>query len=93
MDDDGKFDDIGTCISSNYCNSTFSWDFGKHTRTFPNSKRGLPEMPVNEGYSIFTTYINFLNQFLVDTVESNLSSIFLNLVEDDASMAPLFSEV
>ena len=40
MDDDGNFDDAGTCISSNYCNSTFSWNFGKYTRTFPNSKIG-----------------------------------------------------
>ena len=43
-------------------------------------------MPVNEGYSMFTTYVKYLNRFLSDTVESNYSACFLNLVEDDASI-------
>ena len=74
MDDDGNFDNAGTCISLNYCNSTFSWNFGKYTRTFHNSKRVLLEIPANEGYSMFTNCVNYLNRFLSDTVESSYSA-------------------
>ena len=59
-------------------------------RTFPNSIRGLPEMPMNEGYGKFRKYVNYFSRFVADTVESNFMSCYLNIVEDDEYVSSTF---
>ena len=89
-DENGNPDDKGTRVSTRYAISEFTWEYGTKTRTFPNSTRGLPEMPMNEGYGNFRKYVNYFIRFVADKVESNFMSCYLNIVEDDESVSSTF---
>ena len=43
-------------ITTRGASSAFVWDFGKCQRTFQHPDSGLPEMPMNEGCSVFNAF-------------------------------------
>ena len=46
----------GTSIHTKQKYSIFSWNFGKHTRTFDHPPSGLPELPIDNGIAVFTAF-------------------------------------
>jgi len=57
----GDYQQKGTRINSSGQDSIFSWDNGKFQKTFKHSKANMPEMIVNDGYSSFHKFCNFLD--------------------------------
>ena len=56
-------DDDDTFISTRNKYSVFQWDFGKYSRRFNHSARGLPELPINEGFGYFDSFCLILGNF------------------------------
>ena len=54
------YEERGTRIDSSGQESIFSWNHGKFRRSFPHSDAGLPELPVNDGYSKFHRFCHFV---------------------------------
>ena len=55
-------DDDGTGIDTKCSHSTFYWDNNKYRRTVRHPASNLPELPINEGWSVFS-----LNSKIVGT--------------------------
>ena len=49
-------DEDGVCISTKSKYSTFTWNGGQSHRTVSHHSSGLPELPINEGDSSFSTF-------------------------------------
>ena len=58
----GDYEDRGTRIGSSGQESIFSWHCGKFRRSFPHLDAGLPELPVDNGYSKFHLFCNFVEK-------------------------------
>ena len=56
------YEERGTRIDSSGQESIFSWNHGKFIRSFPHSVSGLPELPVNDEYSKFHRFCNFIER-------------------------------
>ena len=55
-------DDDGTWIKTARHQSVFSWDNEQFTKTLIHLASNLPQMTVNNGYSAFTSFCNFLEK-------------------------------
>ena len=57
----GDYEEKGTRINSSGQDSIFTWDNGKYTRTFSHCNSHMPTLPVNEGYSRYHKFCNFVD--------------------------------
>jgi len=57
----GDYEQKGTRINSSGQDSIFSWNNGKFQKTFRHSEANMPEMLVNDGYSSFHKFCNFID--------------------------------
>ena len=69
-------DDTGTWIKTSRFESTFSWDNEKLTKTLVHPASKLPQMNVNDGFPIFTSFCQLLEK--TDLVPINAPSVFLS---------------
>ena len=69
-------DDNGTWIKTARHQSVFSWDHEKYTKTLIHPASNLPQMTVNSGFSIFTSFCKFLEKATV--LPSLGASVFLS---------------
>jgi hypothetical protein len=54
----------GVCISTKSQYSVFTWDNGRCTRNVMHKASGLPELPINEGDSLFSAFfVSFYSLF------------------------------
>ena len=58
----GDFETKGTRINSSGIHFVFTWDNEKYTRTFVNSDASLPELVVNDGFSRYHRFCNFVEK-------------------------------
>lgn len=49
-------DKTGTGINTRWTTSTFYWENNKFQRTIPHSASNLPELPINEGFTLASLY-------------------------------------
>ena len=68
--------DDGTWIKSGACESTLTWDHGKHERTFEHPASELPEMRVNEGTNYFSAFCTRIQRVFNDKAHYAFSSAF-----------------
>lgn len=52
-------DEEGTWITTKRSYSIFTWEHGKYKRTIRHPTHCLPELAINEGYSVFQKFCNF----------------------------------
>ena len=69
-------DDGGTWIKTCRRHSILSWDHGKFLKTLVHPASNLPQMTVNNGYSVFTSFCNFLEKASV--IPRAYKSVFLS---------------
>ena len=67
----GDVDTKGTRINSACFESEFTWDHGKHTRTFAHGVDCLPTLQVNIGDSYFKSFCTRVRKFYDDAVKFN----------------------
>ena len=53
-------DDYGTGIKTKRSKSHFYWNHNKHQRTITHPPSNLPELPVNEGFSLARIYTRMI---------------------------------
>jgi len=56
----GDYKSKGTRINSSGQDSIFTWDHGKYKRTFVHSDSNMPALPINNGFSTFNKFCNFV---------------------------------
>ena len=59
----GDYDTKGTRINSSGSESIFTWENEKYSKSFTHSEANMPEMIVNDGYSSFHRFCNFIDRF------------------------------
>lgn len=79
-------DDDGTYIKSSANFSTFTWDHGKFTRTFPHSGEGLPEMPVNVGNSCYHSFCSRIKRVYDDSVSHAFATAVVDYEPDELDL-------
>ena len=79
-----------TRISTGGMDSIFTWDQNKYRRTIVHPESGLPELPVNEGYTRFHSFCSLLSKYFptprfafCSAFTSVPQSIGIDLVTDD----------
>ena len=60
----GDFNQKGTRINSSGNDSIFSWDNEKYQKNFYHPEADMPEMTVNDGYSKFHRFCNFIDSII-----------------------------
>ena len=55
-------DDHGTWIKTSRHQSVFTWDNEKFSKTLVHPASNLPQMTINNGYSVFTSFYNVLEK-------------------------------
>ena len=58
----GDYESKGTRINSSGQDSVLTWDHGRYQRTFQHSDANMPVLPVNDGFSKFHTFCNFVDR-------------------------------
>ena len=58
----GDYENKGTRINSSGIDLVFTWDNEKYKRTFTNSDASLPELVVNDGFSKYHWFCNFVER-------------------------------
>ena len=58
----GDYETKGTRINSSGQDSILTWDDGKYTRTFSHCDAHMPTLPVNDGYSTYHRFCNFVEK-------------------------------
>jgi len=68
-------DDHGTWIKTSRHQSVFTWDNEKFSKTLVHPASNLPQMTVNNGFSVYTSFCNFLEKAIV--IPRACKSVFL----------------
>ena len=58
----GDYESKGTRIILSGQDSVLTWDHGKYQRTFQHSDANMPALPVNNGFSKFSKFCNFVDR-------------------------------
>ena len=58
----GDYESKGTRINSSGQDSVLTWDHGRYQITFQHSDANMPALPVNDGFSKFHTFCNFVDK-------------------------------
>ena len=74
----GDYNTSGTRINSSGQESIFSWDNNKFQRSFSHSEANMPELPVNDGYTKFHKFCNFIEH--IQPISKQCYSAFRTVV-------------
>ena len=76
-------DKEGTGIDTKMAYSRFYWDKGRYQRIIRHPASNLPEMSINEGFSLATMYRAFVSRVINPAVKPEYSCHFTHLDSDD----------
>ena len=82
----GDYNSGGTRINSSGTESIFSWNNNKCQRSFSHSEADMPELPVNDGYSKFHKFCNFIEH--IQPVTKQCYSAFRTVVQNPLQDVP-----
>ena len=83
-------DNEGTGIDTKMEYSRVYWDFGKHERIIKHQPSNLPQLSINEGFSLSNVYLALVAKVINPKVHTQHSCCLTNLnLEDDGSSGTL----
>ena len=82
----GDYDTKGTRINSSGQESIFSWNNNAFQRSFSHSEANMPELPVNDGYTKFYKFCNFIEH--IQPISKQCYSAFRTVVKNPINDIP-----
>ena len=83
-------EDKGTGMDTKMEYSRVYWDFGKHERIIKHQPSNLPQLSINEGFSLSNVYLALVAKVINPKVHTQHSCCLTNLnLEDDGSSGTL----
>ena len=82
----GDYDTKGTRINSSGQESIFSWNNNAFQRSFSHSEANIPELPVNDGYTKFYKFCNFIEH--IRPISKQCYSAFRTVVKNPINNIP-----